>query len=203
MKDFWNERYSHSEFAYGEEPNEYLKEKLTGLQPGTILFPAEGEGRNAVYAAILGWNVSAFDQSEEGRKKAELLSKRHNVEINYIISDVEHFELKPVSADALALIYAHFPGKKRREYHQKLAYFLKPGGTLIIEGFSKKHSIFQKENSDAGGPGDPEMLYSLEELKNDFPDFDFTEAYETETELNEGIFHTGKSSIIRITGIKG
>lgn len=202
MKNFWNERYRRKEFVYGEKPNEYLKEKLAGLKPGAILFPAEGEGRNAVYAATLGWKVSAFDQSEEGLKKAELLSQKHNVQIHYSISDAADFEPETAPMDVLALIYAHFPGKNRRTYHQKLVSFLRPGGTLIIEGFSKKHSIFQKENPHAGGPDDPEMLYSLEKLKNDFPDFDFTEAYETETELNEGMFHTGKSSIIRITGIK-
>ena len=73
MKEFWNERYRQNEFAYGEEPNEFLKEQLAKLQPGSILFPAEGEGRNAVYAAQSGWQVSAFDISEEGKKKAERL----------------------------------------------------------------------------------------------------------------------------------
>lgn len=59
--DRWNERYSKEEFAYGEEPNQYLKEQLEKLDVGKILFPAEGEGRNGVYAAKLGWNVFAFD----------------------------------------------------------------------------------------------------------------------------------------------
>ena len=59
--DRWNERYSKEEFAYGEEPNQYLKEQLEKLAVGKILFAAEGEGRNGVYAAKLGWNVFAFD----------------------------------------------------------------------------------------------------------------------------------------------
>ena len=57
----WNDRYSKDEFAYGEAPNNYLKEQLTKINVGKILFPAEGEGRNAVYAAKIGWTVSAFD----------------------------------------------------------------------------------------------------------------------------------------------
>lgn len=202
MKDFWDERYRSDEFAYGEEPNEYLKAKLNELKPGTILLPAEGEGRNAVYAAVLGWEAIAFDQSEEGRKKAGLLAEKQNISINYRVSDIENFHLKPASVDALALIYAHFPVENRREYHRKLAAFLKPGGILIIEGFSKKHSLYQKENPHAGGPKNPDMLYELEELKNDFPDFYFMEVYETVTELKEGIFHAGKSSVIRIFGIR-
>ena len=81
MKDFWDERYSATEFVYGKKPNVYLKEKLTKFNPGTILFPAEGEGRNAVFAASLGWKVSAFDTSTEGRKKALRLAKEHKVKI--------------------------------------------------------------------------------------------------------------------------
>lgn len=72
MKEFWNERYSQSNFAYGELPNEYLKEKLKSVPVGKILFACEGEGRNTVYASKLGWDSFAFDQSREGKNKAEL-----------------------------------------------------------------------------------------------------------------------------------
>ena len=77
----WNDRYSKEEFAYGEEPNNYLKEQLTKLTVGRILFPAEGEGRNAVYAAKLGWTVSAFDISNEGKLKTLKLAEKNNVMI--------------------------------------------------------------------------------------------------------------------------
>ncbi len=66
----WDERYSNEEYAYGEQPNNYLKEQLEKLNVGALLFPAEGEGRNAVFAAKLGWKVSAYDISMEGKKKA-------------------------------------------------------------------------------------------------------------------------------------
>lgn len=72
----WNDRYSKNGFAFGEAPNDYLKEQLEKLDTGTILFPAEGEGRNAVFAAKLGWTVSAFDISVEGKNKAILLAKK-------------------------------------------------------------------------------------------------------------------------------
>lgn len=82
LNDIWtarcNERYSKEEFAYGEEPNIYLKENLNKLSVGTILFPAEGEVRNAVYAAKIGWIVKAFDISNEGPKKAFQLAQKNN-----------------------------------------------------------------------------------------------------------------------------
>ena len=78
----WNDRYSATEFSYGIQPNNYLKEQLENLNAGTILFPAEGEGRNAVFAAKLGWTVSAFDISTEGKKKALQLSVTNKVTID-------------------------------------------------------------------------------------------------------------------------
>lgn len=72
----WDDRYSEKEFAYGEEPNNYLKEQLSKLTPGPILFPAEGEVRNAVFAAKMGWNVSAFDISIKGKTKAIKLAEK-------------------------------------------------------------------------------------------------------------------------------
>ncbi len=202
MKDFWNKRYSKQEFIYGETPNEYLKEKLSGMPAGKILFPAEGEGRNAVFAAAQGWEVSAFDQSEEGKKKAEVLADKNGVKIDYRISEVEHSYYPEASFDALVLIFAHFPGSRRKAWHRKLSTFVKKGGRLILEGFSKQHREKQQVNPRAGGPGDLDMLYDLDELVDDFEGFDFIEVYETETELNEGNYHQGKASVIRILATK-
>lgn len=202
MKEFWNERYREKAFVYGENPNEYLKTKLSGIPVGKVLFPAEGEGRNAVFAATLGWDVFAFDQSEEGKKKAELLAQKCDVQINYTVSDMEQICYPQNSFDALVLIYAHFQSEKRKEYHQKLGSLLKKGGLLILEGFEKKHVEYQKQNTKAGGPKNVSMLYDLEELKSDFKEFDFTEAYECTISLDEGLYHVGQASIVRILAIK-
>lgn len=202
MKEFWDERYNQSKFVYGEHPNQYLKEKLQSKPTGKILFACEGEGRNAVYASELGWNTYAFDQSKQGKYKAELLAKKKNVKIDYTVSDIESVHYENKYFDALVLIYAHFPKEKRKAYHHKLNSLLKQGGTLIIEGFSKDHIRYQKENPSVGGPKDVEILYDLESLKSDFKGFDFEEAYQTETELKEGDFHDGKASVIRILATK-
>src|SRR5678816_3069114 len=90
----WNERYSKEEFAYGQQPNNYLKEQLEKLAVGTILFPAEGEGRNAVFAAKLGWTVSAFDISIEGKNKALRLADANHVMIDYQVGELENLDFK-------------------------------------------------------------------------------------------------------------
>src|SRR5215510_10066513 len=105
----WEDRFSEKEYAYGEEPNEYLKEQLIKLTPGAILFPAEGEGRNAVFAAKLGWSVSAFDISSEGKKKALKLAELNKVNIDYQVGELNSLNYHKEQFDAIALIYAHFP----------------------------------------------------------------------------------------------
>lgn len=201
-KEFWNERYNQPDFVYGEKPNLYLESQLRKLPTGEILFPAEGEGRNSVFSAELGWKSVAFDQSEEAKKKAEKLAETKNVKVHYNVSTMENIDYPENNFDAIALVFAHFNIEDRKKYHQKLASLLKKGGTLIIEGFSKDHQYFQEINPKIGGPKNPEMLYDLETLKSDFEDFNFIEAYQSEIELNEGLFHIGKASVVRILATK-
>ena len=199
--EFWNQRYSQKEYAYGKEPNTYFKNKLSELSAGKILFAAESEGRNAVYAAQHRWEVTAFDLSVTGKEKSDALALENNVEIKYIVSDLENLTLKE-DFDVLVLIFAHFPEEKRREYHKKLSRYVRKNGWIILEGFSKNHKDRQALNPQAGGPKDVNMLYDLKELKQDFQDFDVIEAYETETELNEGQYHLGMASVVRFFGKK-
>jgi SAM-dependent methyltransferase len=107
-KDRWDDRYRSDEFAYGEHPNIYLQDQLQKLAPGKILFAAEGEGRNAVYAAKLGWEVSAFDISIEGKKKALRLAEANQVTLDYRVGELQTLGYLPEQFDAIALIYAHF-----------------------------------------------------------------------------------------------
>ncbi|AYN06627.1 bifunctional 2-polyprenyl-6-hydroxyphenol methylase/3-demethylubiquinol 3-O-methyltransferase UbiG [Flavobacterium sp. 140616W15] len=198
----WNDRYSTDEFAYGEHPNNYLKEQLEKLNTGTILFPAEGEGRNAVFAAKLGWTVSAFDISIEGKNKALRLANANDVSIDYQVGELQTLNYTSEQFDAIALIYAHFPGNIKSLYHKTLSSYLRKGGLLIFEAFSKKHIEYNSKNEKIGGPKELDMLFSIDEIKADFPDYDIIELTEKEIELNEGLFHNGKGSVIRFVGQK-
>lgn len=202
MKSFWEERYGAPEYAYGEEPNQFLKEQLALLPKGRILFPADGEGRNSVYAATQGWDVVAFDMSAEGKKKANALAKKFGVEVDFRVGLIQELEFPKESFDALVLIYAHFPPEFRKAWHQRLAGFLKPGGTLIIEGFSKEHLELSKKNPEVGGPQNIDMLFSIEELQEDFEGFDLLECCGRTVDLSEGLYHVGTSSVIRLVARK-
>lgn len=198
----WDERYSSEEFAYGTEPNNYLREQLSKLQPGKILFPAEGEGRNAIFAATQGWQVSAFDISANGRNKALQLAEQLGTTIDYQVGELSTLNYQEQQFDAIALIYAHFPGDIKSSIHQMLNRYLRKGGFIIFEAFSKNHLEYIAKNEKVGGPKDIESLFSIEEIKADFPDYDRIELEETEIELNEGLFHNGTGSVIRFVGQK-
>jgi SAM-dependent methyltransferase len=198
MQQFWNERYSQQEMAYGLEPNVFLREQLKNLEPGKILLPAEGEGRNAVYAASQGWDVLAFDFSEAGQAKALGLARQQGVTIKYQVADAQQFETAPETLDVVALIFAHFNPVLRLILHRKVVEWLKPGGTLILEAFHPK----QLEGYTSGGPKDHTMLYTANMLQQDFDGLDFQLLEEREVGLQEGAYHSGKGYVTRLVATK-
>jgi SAM-dependent methyltransferase len=197
MKNFWNERYDNQEYIYGKTPNVFFAEQLESLQPGEILLPCEGEGRNIVFAALKGWQARAFDTSETGKIKAEKLAAENNVNIDYLIDDALTVQYPPNSFDAVAFIYAHFPPAIRKKIHQKAITWLKPGGKILLEVFNPK----QLQNT-SGGPKDLSMLCTEDMLLDDFDGLTI-ELIETKTiELNEGKHHKGKADIIQFVATK-
>lgn len=201
-KQLWNNRYDNAEYAYGKTPNLFFKQQLEQLPVGNILLPAEGEGRNAVYAASKGWDVTAFDLSEKGKEKAEQLADDFKVSINYLVGDLEQLDFKEQTFDVIGLIYAHFLADQKSVMHQKLSTYLKKGGIIIFEAFGKKNLPLVKANPKVGGAMDEGMLFSAEEIKTDFPNFEIHLLEEKETELKEGLYHNGTGSVIRFVGRK-
>ncbi|MFO7863666.1 MAG: class I SAM-dependent methyltransferase [Salinivirgaceae bacterium] len=202
MSEFWNRRYSEPHYAYGEEPNAWFREQIDFLKPGKILLPGDGEGRNGVYAATKGWEVEAFDLSQSGKEKALLLAEQQGVQINFQVEDLAHLEFPENYFDAVALIYTHFQPGLRTVFHRKLADYLKVGGVLFIEGFAKDQIHRVSETNAGGGPKNVDMLYSLDELRSDFSNFDVRLAVEKSVHLDEGLFHVGESDVVRFVAIK-
>ncbi len=195
MKTIWDERFSESGYVYGTEANEFLKRELPKLQPGKILFPAEGEGRNAVYAAEKGWEVWAYDYSEAGRQKALELARNRNVRLHYNLFSHEEAGYPEAFFDAVGLFYAHTP--RRALLHRKVLHWLRPGGTVLLEAFSKDQLQYN-----SGGPRKEELLYSEEELREDFGSARQLEIKKETVELNEGKYHRGPASVIRMIAVK-
>jgi SAM-dependent methyltransferase len=175
---------------------------LKKLPAGRILLAAEGEGRNAVFAAKLGWQVSAFDISEVGKNKAHQFAREVGVNIDYQVGELPLLNYYHDQFDALALIYAHFPAEIKSTYHRLLATFVRKGGVVILEAFSKRHHDYVTKNPAVGGPRDVASLFSIEEIKSDFDTFDIIELEEKEIALQEGSAHVGMGSVMRFVGRK-
>ncbi len=197
MKKFWNDRYSEKDYAYGEKPNEFFAEQIGKLPAGNIILPAEGEGRNAVYAASLGWKVSAFDTSDAGKTKALLLSDKKGVTIDYIVDDAVSIFYPDNSADVVSFIFAHFPSAVRKQIHHKAIQWLKPGGKIILEAFNPNQL-----NNHSGGPKDVSMLYTEEMIRNDFEGLDIEILQFVHKRLNEGKYHEGIADTIQFAGTR-
>ncbi|MDO4682455.1 MAG: class I SAM-dependent methyltransferase [Lautropia sp.] len=200
--DKWNSNFQRPEYVYGTQPNEFFQQEIARLHPGRLLLPAEGEGRNAVHAARQGWQVSAFDISTAGREKALKLAAEAGVDVHYQVGELPGLAFEPASFDALALIYAHFLPHLKSGYHRHLASLLRPGGTVIFEAFSKEHLAYRNRDSRVGGPADLASLFSEEEIRQDFQDFEVLTLQAQEITLNEGLFHNGVGAVIRFVGRK-
>lgn len=196
-KDFWDARYASNEYAYGREPNVLLKDFLRNKSLGRILFPAEGEGRNAVFAALLGWEVHAFDISEYGKQKAESFAKEKDVKITYVLSSFENYAKPQNYFDCIAMIFSHLPHETRKTDFRKLLDFLKPGGYLFLTGFSS-----EQLGKSSGGPKDLKMLFAKEQLVEDFNGMQDVLIEEMEMDLDEGPFHQGNACIIQMIAKK-
>ena len=201
MKEFWNERYADTEYAYGKKPNGFLvaechRIKAGQVEPAQVLCLAEGEGRNAVFLASKGYSVTAVDQSRQGLEKTKQLGREMGVEITTIETDLNNFEINPTYWDAIISISAHLPPLIRKKVHQQVVSGIKPGGVLILEAYTEKHL----EMPGIGGPpaNQKDMFMSLSELKNELAGLDFIIAQETERNFDEGQYHQGLSSVVQV-----
>ena len=196
MQDYqklWNDRYGGGEYIFGKNPNVYFKEKLLTLNPKSIFLPGDGEGRNAIYAAKMGWSVTSADFSKVAIARAKELANKENLEVNFQFIDLIKEELPNKIYDVVGISFLHFNGTNKKLVHQKLRDLIKIGGYLILECFSNEQV---KLNS--GGPRKKDSLYTIEELKKYYNGFDFLEAEEILTQLQEGKGHEGDAYVVRL-----
>ena len=196
-KDFWNSRYSEQEFAYGTQPNAFLKEQLEKIESGTALFLGEGEGRNAVYAAKLSWQVDAVDFSSSAKIKALKLAEENMVTINYEVSDLNDYTFKENYYDLVVMIFVHLPLDLRRKVFNKSIQSLKQNGKIIIEAFGK-----DQINNSSGGPRSLDLLYSEKDILDLVNDLKTIFLESKTINLEEGEYHNGKADVIRYVGVK-
>jgi SAM-dependent methyltransferase len=193
MKDFWNNRFADDGFAYGTQPNRFLQSHQRLLKPGLkALLPGDGEGRNGVWLASLGLEVTSVDYSEVGIAKINRLAAERQLGINTLCADLSTMDWPVDEYDLLVAIFIHFPSNIRNDMHHKFIGALKPGGQLIFEAYDK-----QQLDYGTGGPPVKDMLYTEEQLNEDFKDHNILHSEHLITDIHEGKYHDGRSSVLR------
>ncbi|WP_373048035.1 class I SAM-dependent methyltransferase [Vulgatibacter sp.] len=194
----WDERFSNEEYVYGTEPNDFLRERAPTFPEGaSILSLGEGEGRNAAFLAGLGHRVTAVDASAVGLAKAKTLAESRGRSIETVHADLSAFAIEPARWDVVHAIFCHLPAPLRRQVHRAAVAGLKPGGRLVLEAYTPAQLGFR-----TGGPPVRELLYTLDELREDFAGLDLEVAREIEREVVEGRLHHGRAAVVQIAGRK-
>lgn len=198
MREFWNQKFSGEAYKYGEQPNAFLAEQAPRyLGAGAkVLVPGDGEGRNGVWLAEQGFEVTSLDCSDVGLAKAQDLAKRRGVVLQTVLADLTEWEPPAASFDAVAVSYLHLTSAQRPAIMGALMRALRPGGGLILEAFHPTQLSLS-----SGGPKDVDMLYTLEGLREDARACGRAgqELYGVvcETLLSEGAFHQGLARVTR------
>jgi SAM-dependent methyltransferase len=192
---FWDQRYEGTVYVFGQEPNMWMATNADLLKSGmTALLPGDGEGRNGVWLAERGLDVTTVDASSVGVEKARRLAAERGVDLNIQIADLREWDVPEGTFDLMVSAFLHVDPDDRAAVHRKLARMLKPGGLLLLEGFTTDHLGYGK-----GGSKDTRMLFTEDKLRGDFEellDIEHLEALKTDLPASER--HGGPAAVIRL-----
>ena len=194
----WDQRYNSEQYIYGTEPNDFLREQAGLLASGgRILCLAEGEGRNAVYLAGLGMEVTAVDASAVGLAKAQQLADQNGVAITTVQEDLSDFDPGHEQWDAIVSIFCHLPPDMRQRLHKKVVNALKPGGLLILEAYRPEQLEYK-----TGGPPNAAMMMTEEVLRSELGGLHFDLLNSSVRTVIEGTGHTGRGAVVQLVALK-
>ncbi len=188
----WDERYASDEYVYGLEPNDFLKAHFSSIPMGEVLCLAEGEGRNAVFLAQQGYEVTAVDSSVKGLEKAQRLAADREVKINTIHADLGEFVIEPERWSGIVSIFCHLPPPIRAAVHQQVPGGLKPGGVFILEAYTPEQLKYG-----TGGPPVAELMVDKESVLHELGKLEFAQLEELEREVHEGLLHNGLAAVVQ------
>lgn len=197
MSNQWDERYGAGEYVYGQEPNDFLVSVAGRIPRGKVLSLADGQGRNGVYLAGLGHQVTGVDSSAIGLEMARQLALERGVRIETIVADLADFDLGRECWDGIVSIFCHLPPPVRKDLLRRVVAALRPGGVFIMEAYSPAQLNFG-----TGGPSSVELLVPLSELKNELAGLRLDHAVEVERTVIEGKLHSGRAAVVQIVAIK-
>jgi len=158
-RDRWNQRYAAKELIWSAEPNRFLVAETSDLSPGRALDLGAGEGRNAIWLAEQGWDVTAVDISDVAIDKGRRIAERRGVELSWVVADLRTYIPPARSFDLVIQFYIQVPEPLRKDAWQRAADAVAPEGTLLIVG----HDLTNLDHG-YGGPQDPAALFTPQDV---------------------------------------
>lgn len=189
----WDDRYGADDYLFGTEPAAFLVAQRHWLRDGdTTLVVADGEGRNSVYLAERGLEVTAMDVSPVGVAKARALAAARGVQVDHREGDVLTWDWRTASYDCVVAVFIQFldPDRRAAVFHD-MRRSLRPGGRLFLHGYRPEQVDYA-----TGGPPYREYMYTESLLRESFPDLLVERLESYEAELHEGTGHQGRSALI-------
>jgi SAM-dependent methyltransferase len=194
----WDKKYSKVDYAYGLNPNDFLKDSVKNIpKQGNVLLLGDGEGRNGVWLAQQGFDVTSLDGSQVGLNKALKLAEDKKTSIKVIHADLNEYQFEYASWDAIISIWCHIPSELRVKIHQESIKSLKQGGVFILEAYTPNQL-----GKGTGGPPVKDLLVTLDSLNKDFAELTIINGQEVERDIQEGQGHSGMSSSVQFIGLK-
>lgn len=194
----WDQRYATKEYAYGTSANEFLQENVAIMPKGKVLSLAEGEGRNAVFLAKLGYQVTAVDSSRVGLDKAKKLAQENGVSITCIHADLTDYDPGLCQWDAIIAIFCPLPALLRKKVHEKVMAGLKPQGVFLLENYRP-----EQLNYGTGGGNSADTMSTAQVIRRELPELSFLHLKELQRSVVEGEYHTGLAAVVQAIGLKG
>ena len=201
QEHMWSTRYRSAgeDYVFGTTPNRFLAAQSALLSAGSnALSVADGEGRNAVWLAEQGLQVTATEISPVALEKARKLAAGRHVEVDFVLADAVAWDYPEAAFDFVVGIFIQFADPvQRARIFAGMARALRPGGHLIVQGYTPKQLEYK-----TGGPSTIENLYTPESLQEAFSGWTIEELIEYEDELLEGVAHKGRSALIGVIARK-
>lgn len=192
QQEFWNGKFSKADYFYGRKANEFLASKIDLFKNyKKLLCLGEGEGRNAIFFAKNGFEVSAIDASNLGLEKLQNRAKEEKLDIKTICMDLNDWTVLE-KYDVIVASYLHMFKNEREKLFRKIEDSLNSNGYFVGEFFSTKQLSFN-----SGGPKDLDLLYTIEDFQNYF-NLCKKNITEEIVVLDEGIGHQGEACVIRV-----
>jgi len=194
---FWDDKFSADHYIYGTDPNEFLATNFAAIPKGNVLCIGDGEGRNGVFLATQGYQVTSVDSSAVGLRKARELATIKGVEINTILADLNDYDFGNGQWSGIVSIYCHLESPLRQKVHSGVVSGLKNAGVLLLEAYTPKQLEFN-----TGGPPRTSLMYSEEILQSDFKGLDFSLLQEIDRPVKEGTHHDGMGAVVQAIAVK-